>query len=71
MSVPNLPHQPSQYSDSSDTIVVELTGPGDTTPRKPTGKHLAFLLAEKEKIERCMKERAERESQNPPPKPST
>jgi hypothetical protein len=60
MSTPMAALSPS-YSDSSDSMIIEAIGPTDFVPRPATGKLLEIGLAEREKLERYRKEKAERE----------
>jgi hypothetical protein len=55
------PRPSESYSDSSDSLIVEVTGPGDTTVRPLTGNALTRARAEWEIIQSCMRQREERE----------
>jgi hypothetical protein len=51
-------------SVSLDTQIVEMTGPGDTTIRPLTGKHLEAAKAERAKLEAWLKKK--QQQQEPP-----
>jgi hypothetical protein len=57
------PLPPDNFSDSSDSMIFEATGPADTTHRPLTGKALERARADKQKLDRCLKERVEREDE--------
>src|SRR5258708_31055415 len=67
-------------SDSSDSMIVEVIDTTAFVPRPLTGKRLELARAEKEKLDRYLREKAERErtekekadrerGDQPPPKP--
>jgi len=61
MSTPTPPPTES-YSDSSDSMIVEVIGPADFVPRPLTGKKLEIARAEWEKLQRYRREKEDRES---------